>query len=144
MQSLPAGTPPSLFKPRLCSWLNPAFLIPKKVHRDGKCLICKCGLLENLPGLTCGNCFFREPRVGGGSEQGDPVGDPGRSLCDSPFFKLDANLQQPRVVHPGAGCAPPSQGWGSPVSIVSVGREEKMKQEKETDIVSKREKERRL
>lgn len=73
MLSLPAGTSPSPFKPRLCSCLNPAFLISRKVHREDKCLICKCGLLESLLGLTYGNCFFQEPHVDGGSKQGDPV-----------------------------------------------------------------------
>lgn len=38
VQSLTAGTPPSPFKPRLCSRLNPAFLTPGKVHGNGKCL----------------------------------------------------------------------------------------------------------
>lgn len=73
MLSLPAGPPPSPFKPRLCSWLNPAFLIPRKVHRDGECLIGKCGLLESLPGLTYGNWFLQEPHMDGGSEQRDPL-----------------------------------------------------------------------
>lgn len=73
MLSLPAGPPPSPFKPRLCSWLNPAFLIPRKVYRDGECLIGKCGLLESLPGLTYGNRFSQEPHMDGGSEQRDPL-----------------------------------------------------------------------
>lgn len=27
----------------------------------------------------------------GGSKQGDPIGVPDTCLCDSPFFKMDAN-----------------------------------------------------
>lgn len=36
----PPSCHPSPYKNRLlCSWLNPSFLIPRKVDRDGKCLV---------------------------------------------------------------------------------------------------------
>lgn len=73
VQSLPAGTRPSPFKLRLCSWLNPAFLIPRKVRSNGKCLGYPSALCLKLE-LTCGNCFSQEPHDDGRSERQDPTG----------------------------------------------------------------------